>query len=145
MTKEELGEYLSLKREIGRLEKRLDKLEHKEVPEVAGKVQASEDEFPWLQRRVSVQMNSPKINDVRKKNIEVLEKRKEKCEKEMLKVEQFIDRIQDSELRQIFEMRYIDGMKQSDMAAELHLDRSRISRKITEYLQNAHKAQNDVL
>lgn len=39
-------------------------------------------------------------------------------------------------------MCFVDGRRQKDVAKAVHLDRSRISRKIDSYLENAHKAQN---
>lgn len=68
--------------------------------------------------------------------------RKNQLEKECEEVELFIENIPDSITRRIFRMYFIDGRKQKDVAKRVHLDRSRVSRKIDEYLKNAHKAQN---
>ena len=60
-------------------------------------------------------------------------------------VEQFVEGVQDSLTHRIFRMLYIDGRKpirQEQVAKSVHLDRSRISRKIDNYLKNAQKAQN---
>lgn len=69
-------------------------------------------------------------------------RRKEKLEKECAEIEDFIEGIEDSLTRRIFRMTFIDGEKQKAVAKVVHLDRSRVSRKIDEYLKNAHKAQN---
>ncbi len=53
--------------------------------------------------------------------------------------------ITDSVTRRIFRIYYIDGRKnvtQRDVAKKIHLDRSRVSRKIDDFLKNAQKAQN---
>lgn len=68
--------------------------------------------------------------------------RKEQLEKECAEIEDFIEGIEDSLTRRIFRMTFIDGEKQKAVAKVVHLDRSRVSRKIDEYLKNAHKAQN---
>lgn len=68
--------------------------------------------------------------------------RKEQLEKECAEIEDFIESIEDSLTRRIFRMTFIDGEKQKAVAKVVHLDRSRVSRKIDEYLKNAHKAQN---
>lgn len=60
-----------------------------------------------------------------------------KNEKECEEVERFIEAITDSQLRRIFRMCYIDGMKQLKVSRIIHLDQSRISRKIDDYLKNA--------
>lgn len=69
-------------------------------------------------------------------------RRKENLEKECAEIEDFIESIEDSLTRRIFRMTFIDGEKQKAVAKVVHLDRSRVSRKIDEYLKNAHKAQN---
>ena len=145
MEKKDLEQYCKLKREVKSLWDRLNKLEHKEIPEVSGKVQASETDFPYLTYGVSVKMYEPKTNDAINKTISILEKRLEQCNTEMLKVEQFIDRITDSELRLIFQMRYIDGKKLREIAKEVNLDLSVVGKKITNYLQLANNAKKSVL
>lgn len=50
-------------------------------------------------------------------------------------VEEWIEGIQDSLTRRIFKMTYIEGRKQKAVAKAVHLDQSRVSRKIDEYLK----------
>lgn len=66
-----------------------------------------------------------------------LEKLKADCEE----TEQWVEDIPDSQMRRIFRMYYLDGETQKKIGEKLHLDRSRISRKIDDFLKNAHKAQ----
>ena len=71
-------------------------------------------------------------------------RRKERLEQECKEVEEFVGEIKDSATRRIFQMYFIDGEvkpSQSKVAKRLHLDRSRISRRIDDYLKNAQKAQ----
>ncbi|MGN0506651.1 MAG: sigma-70 family RNA polymerase sigma factor [Lachnospiraceae bacterium] len=145
MEKKDLEQYCKLKREVKSLWDRLNKLEHKEIPEVSGKVQASETDFPYLPYGVSVKMYEPKTNDAINKTIGILKKRLEQCNTEMLKVEQFIDRIPDSELRLIFQMRYIDGKKLREVAMELNEDLSGIGKKITAYLKVSNNSKKSVI
>lgn len=145
MTKKELEQYCKLKKEIAYLQRRLDKLYDKDIPEISGKVQASAPEYPCIMRRVSVQMYEPKANDARNEVITLLEDRQRRCEEKMLEVEQYIDRIEDAELRQIFEMRYIEGMKLEEIAEALNQERSGIGKKITAYLQLSHNSRKSVL
>lgn len=72
---------------------------------------------------------------------DVYEKRLQKLRAECLEVEMWIEDIPDSITRRIFRLCYIDGMTQKKVSKVVCLDRSRISRKIDEYLKNAHKAQ----
>lgn len=70
------------------------------------------------------------------------QRRKEQLEQECEEIEEWVEAIPGSLTRRIFRMCFIDGRKQKDVARAVHLDRSRISRKIDSYLENAHKAQN---
>ncbi len=145
MEKAELEQYVKLKREVESLCGRVDRLRNREVPVVAGKVQASAKDFPWTQIRASVQMYDPKINDEINKASDLLRKRIERCSTEMVRVERFIDGIQDSELRQIFQMRYIDGMKLREIAGQMNMDLSGIGKKITAHLQLSNNSKNHVI
>lgn len=72
-------------------------------------------------------------------------RRKNKLEAECKEIEDFVSGITDSVTRRIFRIYYIDGRKnvtQRDVAKKIHLDRSRVSRKIDDFLKNAQKAQN---
>lgn len=68
-------------------------------------------------------------------------RKKEKLEEECEEMEQFVENIPNSITRRIFRLYFLDGRKQKDVAKAVHLDRSRVSRKIDDYLKNAHKAQ----
>ena len=67
-------------------------------------------------------------------------KRKEKLETECEEIEWFVENIKDSLTHRIFRIYYIDGRKdvtQREVARRVHLDQSRVSRKIDNYLKNA--------
>lgn len=145
MTKKELEQYCKLKKEVAYLQRRLDKLYDKEIPEISGKVQASAPEYPCIMKSVSVQMYEPKANDARNEVIALLKDRQRRCEEKMLQVARYIDRIEDAELRQIFEMRYMEGKKLEEIAEALNQERSGIGKKITAYLQLSHNSQKSVL
>lgn len=145
MDKQDLMEYQKLKREQFLLLRRIEALQAKDVPIVAGKVKASSKEFPYTEHRVSVQMHEPveiaRINRM----IQIYEERQKKVEQQMLEIETFIDGIEDAEIRQIFEMRFIEGRKLREIAEVVHLERSVIGKKITHFLQFAHNAQKSML
>ena len=68
--------------------------------------------------------------------------RKAILEQETEEIEEWVEAIPDSITRRIFRMTFLQGRKQKDVAKAVNLDRSRVSRKIDDYLKNAHKAQN---
>ena len=145
MTKQELEQYCKLKKEVAYLQGRLDKVRDKDVPEISGKVQASAPEYPCLRKSVTVLINEPKASAARREAIAILENRQRRCEEKMLQVERYIDKIEDAELRQIFEMRYMEGMKLEKIAEVLNQERSGIGKKITAHLQLSHNSQKSVL
>lgn len=145
MTKKELEQYCKLKKEVAYLQRRLDRLYDKDIPEISGKVQASDPEYPCIRKSVSVQMYEPKANDELNKVIALLEERQRRGEEKMLEVERYIDKIEDAELRQIFEMRYMEGKKLHEIADALNQDLSGIGKKITAHLQLSHNSQKSVL
>lgn len=63
--------------------------------------------------------------------------KKEALEKECAEIEEWVEAIPDSLTRRIFRMMYIQGRKQKQVAKAVHLDQSRVSRKIDEYLKVA--------
>lgn len=56
---------------------------------------------------------------------------------ECAEIEEFVESIPDSLTRRIFRMSFIDGRKQKYVAKAVHLDQSRVSRRIDDYLKNA--------
>lgn len=145
MTKEQLEQYVALKREIEQLQVTLDKLRDKEVPVVAGKVKASSKYFPFTEYRVNVLIEQPEIADRIDRVFKLKEQRLDKCSKLMLEIEEFISSVEDSNLRQIFELRYIQGHRMQEVADMVHLDRSVVSRKITNYCNLHTKSQKKLV
>ena len=83
-----------------------------------------------------VGFDAPKYERLQEKD----RKRKEWLEQECKEVEQFVDAIPDSLAHRIFRKLFIDGRKpvtQEQVAKSVHLDQSRISRKIDDILKNA--------
>ena len=72
-------------------------------------------------------------------------RRMKKLEGECKEIEDFVESIKDSVTRRIFRIYFIDGRKtvtQREVAKRVHIDRSRVSRKIDDFLKNAQKAHN---
>lgn len=60
-----------------------------------------------------------------------------KLELEQDQIEEWIFAIRDSQVRRIFQMYFLEGMTQEKVARNMHMDQSRISRKIDQFLKNA--------
>lgn len=138
MDKEKLKQYIPLKKELKMLDKKLEKLyaRQENIPEVLGKVTGSSTDFPYTEVRTTVKMSEPKENDAINRLIRIKEKRKEEVNKLLVEIEEFIAEIPDSITRQIFELTYIDGKKQREVAATVRYSRSRVSQIINRYLKD---------
>jgi len=138
LDKKTLKQYKSLKRELESIDEKLDKLYDRQenVPEVMGKVTGSSHDFPYTQIRTTVRMSEPKENDIIKKLISIKEKRRKQINNLIIEIEEFIAGIPDSETRRIFELTYLEGKKQTEVAKELGYSKGRISQKINEYLKD---------
>lgn len=138
MDKGKLKQYGALKKELQMLDDKLDKLYERQenVPGVMGKVTGSSNDFPYTQVRTTVRMAEPKENDAIKKLIRIKEQRREQVNDLIVEIEEFIAGIPDSETRQIFELTYLEGKKQREVAEQLGYTKGRISQKITQYLKD---------
>ena len=65
------------------------------------------------------------------------QRRKEQLKQECAEIEEWVEAIPDSLTRRIFRMCFIDGRKQKAVAKAVHLDQSRVSRRVDDYLKNA--------
>ena len=138
MDKKTLEKYKSWKREAKLINKQISKLKERRdaLPVIKGKVQSSDNEFPYTQRRVSVEMYEPKEADKIKWDIIKKQMQRNKIELKMMEIEEFIDSIPPGETKEIFEMYFLQGMKQSEVADTIGYSRGRISQKISEYLKD---------
>lgn len=104
MTKEQLGQYKCLCLEIKELENRLNNLKRQEVSD---KVLASASDFPYNQYELKINgyEDDKYIEKIRARLI----RRIRRCKKLRLEIEEFIEGIEDSRIRLIFELRYIQG------------------------------------
>ncbi|MGF0095022.1 hypothetical protein ACQRC6_01160 [Peptoniphilus sp. SGI.035] len=104
MTREQLGQYRSLCLEIKELENKLNNLK---VQEVSDKVIASASDFPYNQYELKIfgLEDDKYIEKIRVR----LTRRIRRCKKLRLEIEEFIDGIEDSRTRLVFQLRYIEA------------------------------------
>jgi len=143
--KKTLEDYKRLGDQITALEDQIQKLEAQAAKYEFGAVKGSNPDFPYQPMAFHVSGYNIRTDEEKRQRIENLKirlgKKKVAAEEKRLVVQEFIAGIEDPTIQLIFTYRYIDGMSQGKIGRKLHLDRSRISRKIDDYLQNAHKAQ----
>ncbi len=132
MTEEELKRLYWLGEEIKQIDKELKKLENMSLtksPIITG--------LPFGNDKSDIVANySCDIEDLK---AELKEKRRKYID-DAIGVEKFIDNIKDSEIRQIFRFRHIDGLSWDDIAGEMNMHRTTATRKYYAFLKVAHNA-----
>ncbi len=136
--KKMLSGYRSRVRRIEKLEQDIMELKQRNVQIVAGKVQSSMKDFPYIQCHATVEMDEP-IEAARIKNsIQKKEAEIKKLQKMNQEVIEFIDGIEDPNARSVFEYYYTDGKEkqtQKEIADKTGIeDRCRVGKIISEYL-----------
>ena len=138
MDKKTLKQYRALLREQTLNDKAIDKLYDRAagVPTVMGKVVGSSHDFPYTEVRTSVQMDEPKEADEIARRLLIRKERQEQIRAVVLEIEQFITRIPESTDRQIFELTFLEGKTQEEVAIAVGYSRSRISQRVSECLKD---------
>ncbi len=75
----------------------------------------------------------------------IYRERQEKIGQQMLQIEEFINGISDPEIRQIFEMRFIEGRKLREIASAVNRDLSGIGKKVNNFLQLSKNSKKSVI
>lgn len=146
MDKLKLKKYRPNKARLKRIEERISELcETEPAGEVMGKVRGSSKDFPYTEVRTSVMTPDPDEQERINKQIRKKEAERLQVVAEIQEVEEFLDGIEDVEIKEIFELLYVEGKKQREVAEVIGLERSVISKKITNYLNLHTKHKNSVL
>lgn len=103
---------------------------------MVGKVSGSSRDFPYTEVRTSVQMYDPAEADKVDKEIRGKQAEKILVQMEMEEVEQYILDIGDSDIREIFEMSFLQGLTQEKVAEMMGYTQGRISQIIGNYLKD---------
>ena len=142
MDKQKLKKYIPNKARLKRIEERISELcETEPAGEVMGKVRGSSKDFPYTEVRTSVMIPDPDEQERINKQIRKKEAERLQVLAEIQEVEEFLDGIEDAEIKEVFELLYVDGKKQKEAADILHIDRSYVSKKINNFLKLSHFSQ----
>lgn len=141
MDKLKLKKYIPNKARLKRIDERIEELCDRDVGEVMGKVVGSSKDFPYTEVRTSVRMYDPYETERINKQIREKEAERLRVMAELQEVEEFIAGIEDVEIKEIFELSFVEGKKQIEVAKELHIDRSYVSKKINGHLKLSHFSQ----
>lgn len=141
MDKKTLKKYRPNKDRLIRIENQIQELSERESTVVMGKVTGSSADFPYTEVRTSVQMYDPYEEENIRRQIRRKEADRLRILKEQKEVEDYINGIDDPEIKEIFELSFIEGKKQDEVAEIVNIDRSYVSKKISDYLKLSHFSQ----
>lgn len=136
MDKRTLKKYKPNKDRLIRIEERIQELCEREPTVVMGKVTGSSADFPYTEVRTSVQMYDPYEDENVRQQIRRKEADRLQILKEQEEVEDYINGIDDPEIKEIFELAFVEGKKQQEVADIIGYSRGRISQIISEYLKD---------
>ena len=128
MTKEELSKYYYLKKEIKQIEERIKEIDDTflSANRINGMRYEKRLSNPQEQRMILIEKYDKR-----------LEKKKDEALKELMKIENFIDSINDPEIRMIFRYRYIELMEWNKIVMLVHMSERTVYRKHREILNMA--------
>lgn len=136
MDKKTLKKYKPNKDRLIRIEEQIQELCERESTVVMGKVTGSSADFPYTEVRTSVQMYDPYEEENVRRQIRRKEADRLLILKEQKEVEDYINGIDDPEIKEIFELAFVEGKKQQEVADIIGYSRGRISQIISEYLKD---------
>ena len=139
MTREQLKNYRLLLKEISKVQKDIERLRLRQarLPIVKDTVQASMQDYPYTRTHIVVDARDPLANSTIEKLLTMKEALLKRLQMERLRIEEFIQNIEDSRTRQVFDMIFIRGLSQQRAAIDLEVDQATISRIIEKNLQDA--------
>ncbi len=136
MDKQRLKKHKGNKERLKRLEEKIQDLCSTEAEEVLGKVRGSSKDFPYTEVRTSVLMSDPYEQEKIDKQIRKAEAERMLLKAEVDEVDEYIEAIGDSEIKEIFELAFVEGKKQQEVADIVGYSRGRISQIISGYLKD---------
>ncbi len=143
MDRKTLEEYPLMEQRIQTKRERIRKLKGMVTQVEQDIVRGSNPDFPY--QPVSFHTSGYNIQDDEKKRYQIynltqsLDKDVRATEERRLEVEEFIEGIADMTDQLIFTYIYLDRLTQEQAAKKLHMDRSRISRRISKYFPQNEK------
>lgn len=129
MTKKLIESYRSKKEEIEELHSRIQRLYNGDSMIGNNTILDYRKGYPVPQAVVGV--DRKRVERMKSRYYDRIRILEEECQD----VEDFIEDISDSLTRRIFRMYYVEGLSQKDIAIKINMDRSRISRKISDFLK----------
>ncbi len=143
ITKEYLSKYIFLEKEINRLRKKRKRISESLHVREHGVVTGSMPEFPFAECHFivsGISLKSDKEKETIKSQLLIDIKANEALYDDMkLEIEEFIESLDDLEMKQILEMKYIQGMKDEEIGDVIGYSRRAIGMKIDSFMRKLEK------
>lgn len=140
LNRKNLERYLVLKREIDRINRKIDYYAKTPIHAEHGVVKGSMGGFPYAECHFVVGAPDVKATVSRREKVQSLiielGKKKKEYEEMQLDIDIAIESIQDAEIRQIIQRKYIENWTDAEIGKEWNYDRSTISKKLNKFLEN---------
>ena len=127
MTEKDLGRYFWLKKEVKHLENELE--------EFGDGVSATSFEEKIGSSGISIS-----IQEKRQRIIEKLTNARLSALEEYIKIETYINKVEDVEIKAIMVLRFQELKNWDEIGKELHMERTTASKKLRRYLQLSHNS-----
>lgn len=145
MTKGELGQLLSLRKEIRELDNKVERMQRQRVGKATDKVHASMKEFPYVYTTKTITGvdygDKKHRKDLTESEILLLRRRKQAVAAEY-KISRYINSIKDSRVRRIICLRYEEGLSWSKVSEAMDCDRTYPEKLLTKYLNEHPEKRN---
>ena len=136
MDKKTLKKYKPNKDRLIRIENQIQELCERESTVVMGEVTGSSADFPYTEVRTSVQMYDPYEEENIRRQIRRKEADRLRILKEQKEVEDYINEIEDPGIKEIFELAFVEGKKQQEVADIIGYTQARVSQIISAQLKD---------
>lgn len=139
LNRENLNKYLQIEHEINRINRKLEHYATHPIQGTHGVVKGSMNGFPYAECHFVVGAPDVKSTEERHKKVQnlviALSTAKKEYENFKLDIDIAIENVDDLEMRQILEYKYIDRISDSKIADMLGYDRSTISKKLNRFFE----------
>lgn len=132
MTEKELSRYFWLKKEVKRLEEQLE--------EFGSGLKATSYEEKVGSTGISLSLQEKRTYLIEK----LINARLDALE-EYIKIESYIEKVEDAEIKAIMRLRFQDLMNWYQIGEELNMDRTTASKKLRSYLKLSHISHSNML
>jgi hypothetical protein len=140
LTKEKLGQLISLRAEIRDIERKIKELEDTAIPKSKDTVKSSGKDWPYIEGHTVVEGYDEAAGREKSRRLERLwvarRNRLARAQQTETEIEEFIESIDDSRIRLMIQYYYIDGFTYEKVGELMHCDRTTVERTINRYLKN---------